>query len=337
MTLPRPLIAGLAGPELRPEERALFLEHPPAGFILFARNCVDRAQLKALTAALKGLFPERWVPVLVDQEGGRVQRMKPPEWAAHPAAAILGHIAADNMMQGMRALPLWARRIAADLAEVGIDVNCAPVLDVASEGMTDAIGDRAFSHDPIICGTLGSMVIEAFAASGVVPVIKHMPGHGRAVQDSHLALPRVDADLDSLRRRDFIPFGACREAPLAMTAHIVFAAVDPDCPATQSHRVIADIIRGEIAYKGLLVSDDLSMKALSGELAERALKALEAGCDLALHCTGDIAEMGTLLAALPALDEARAAKLEAVRPKAAAAPDIAALDAAWRDMFESEG
>ncbi len=317
----RAAVVGIAGPTLTETERALFRATPPAGFILFRRNCVDPLQLAALTAALKALHPDRWLPVLVDQEGGRVQRLGPPAWPALPAVRAIGLLAERESVAGQRAARLHATVIARMLRGVGIDVVCAPCLDLLRPETTRAIGDRAFAADPALVATLGRVYAEALLAAGVVPVIKHLPGHGRATVDSHLELPRVTASEAELARTDWRAFQPLAAPPLGrrimgMTAHIVFAQLDPARPATQSPRIIGDVIRGEIGFHGLLFSDDLSMQALAGPIADRATASLAAGCDLALHCNGDAAELEAVLAAVPALPDDKLAMLQALAPAA---------------------
>jgi beta-N-acetylhexosaminidase len=313
MARPRAIIASVAGAELTEEERKLFTAENPLGFILFARNCRDAAQIKKLVADLRAAVGRPDAPVLIDEEGGRVSRLPHPEFPRFPAAGTLGTAAAARQ-QG--------RDIGKALAGLGIDVNCAPVLDVPAADADPVIGDRAFSGGAAGAGRKGKAEMRGMLEAGVMPVVKHIPGHGRATADSHKALPRVSASLDDLRARDFPPFKACNRAGWGMTAHIVFEAVDPHRPATQSAKVIRDIIRGEIGFAGVLVSDDLSMKALTGDLADRAGKALAAGCDLALYCAGDLAEMKALLPHVPELRDdslARLARAERMRKRALAA------------------
>ncbi len=325
----RAAIVGIAGTSLAAEERALFRARPPAGFILFKRNCLEPAQLRALTAELKALFPERWVPILVDQEGGRVQRLTAPCWPAVPALRRVGDLAERDMARGEAAARLHATAIATMLTTAGLDVVCAPCLDLLRPETTTAIGDRALASDPALVGALGRVYAEALLARGVVPVIKHLPGHGRATIDSHLELPRVDATRHDLEATDFVAFKPLVQPPLgqrilAMTAHIVFRAIDPDRPATQSPIVIENVIRGTIGYRGLLLSDDLSMEALAGPIETRALASLVAGCDLALHCNGKLEELVEVLHAVPDLDAARLERLQALAPSSAL--EVAALD-----------
>jgi beta-N-acetylhexosaminidase len=315
---PLAAIVGLAGARLREDERTLFSELKPAGFILFARNIETPAQLRALTEELAALFPDRRAPILVDQEGGRVMRLRPPLWPDLPAAARIGRLAAIDPASAREAARRLGEVIGRELRAVGISVDCAPCLDVAEPGTTSAIGDRAFADDPELVGDLGGALIDGLRAAGVLPVIKHLPGHGRARVDSHHALPVVDAGLDELERRDLVPFRRCRHAPLAMTAHVVYAAIDPDHPATHSARVIAELIRGAIGFAGILLSDDLGMNALAGAIGERAARAVAAGCDLALHCSGRLEETRAVLAAVPRLPERTLATLDSLLADAAA-------------------
>ncbi|MCB2013059.1 MAG: beta-N-acetylhexosaminidase [Geminicoccaceae bacterium] len=316
----RAVVVGIEGERLSENERRLFCEFPPAGFILFQRNCVSRPQLRALVAELKELFEDRWVPVLIDHEGGRVQRMRPPVWRNHPPAGRIGALDAGQRETAVR---LWASLLAADLADVGIDVDCAPVLDIRRPETTGAIGDRALSDDPQTVASLGRAFIATMLDHGVAPVIKHLPGHGRARVDSHELLPRLAVPADELATFDFLPFVQCADrAPFAMTAHIVFEALDADRPATESAAVIREIIRERIGFRGILFSDDLGMKALSGPVDERAMRALAAGVDLPLHCSGDFGEMRAILTSVPVMPEPRFALLQDLRPVAVpSAPD----------------
>lgn len=294
----RALILGLSGLELTEAERGFFREANPWGFILFRRNVQDREQVARLTQSLRELVGRR-APVLIDQEGGRVQRMAPPVWPAYPPGRAYGAVASAA---GRReAAWLGARLIAHDLHEVGVDVDCLPVLDVPTPGAHDVIGDRAYGDEPHTVARLGRASAEGLLAGGVLPVIKHIPGHGRAGADSHLALPVVDTPRAELERRDFAPFQVLSDMPLAMTAHVVYTALDPERPATTSSRVIAEVIRGHIGFDGLLMSDDLSMKALKGTFAQRTRESIAAGCDVVLHCNGDAAEMAEIAAAAPLL------------------------------------
>lgn len=331
MPASRAAIVGLAGPALSGAEATLFRACPPAGTILFRRNVEDPAQLRALTDALHALLPPG-APILVDQEGGRVARLRPPHWRAHPAAGVIGALHARDAAAGLRAAWLTGALIGADCAAAGIDIACAPVLDLRLPGAHDVVGDRGFGADPRVVATLGRAVADGLLAAGVVPVAKHAPGHGRARADSHLALPEVDADDLS---DDMLPFAANADLPVMMTAHIRYRALDPDRPATLSPRVVTQVIRGRIGFPGLLLSDDLAMQALDGAPAERALGALAAGCDVALYCPGDAPGNAAVLHACPTLTEAAAARLAAARRMAAAARqalDVPAL-AAERDRL----
>jgi beta-N-acetylhexosaminidase len=315
-------IVGLAGPALTAPEAALFRAHPPAGVVLFRRNVVDPPQLRALTAALRGVLAEG-APILVDQEGGRVARLRPPHWRAHPAAGTIGLLHERDPAAGLRAAWLTGALIGLDCAAGGIDVACAPVLDLRLPGAHEVVGDRGFGPDPEAVAALGRAMAEGLLAAGVVPVAKHAPGHGRALADSHESLPVVDmADL----RDDILPFARNADLPWMMTAHIRYLALDPERPATLSPRVLAEVIRGRIGFAGLLVSDDLAMQALAGPPAARAVAALAAGCDLALYCPGDPEGTAGVLGACPPLTAAAQGRLAAGRARAAASRQ--ALDGA---------
>lgn len=272
------------------DESRFFADMRPLGFILFARNIDSPDQVRSLIASMREAAGDEDAPVLVDQEGGRVARLKPPHWPAYPPAAAFGRLAGQDEDAGREAAWLGARLIAHDLFDLGFSVDCAPVLDVPAPDGHEIIGDRAYGQEPGQVAFLGRAVCEGLLAGGILPVIKHVPGHGRARADSHLELPRVDAPLADLRAVDFAPFKALNDAPCAMTAHVLYGAIDPDRPATTSPMVIDTIIRGEIGFDGLLFSDDLSMQALTGTVADRAAAALAAGCDVALHCNGNLDE-----------------------------------------------
>ena len=323
-------ICGTAGPTLGAEERAFLRDADPWGFILFRRNCETPEQIRALTAALREAVG-RDAPVLIDQEGGRVQRLGPPQWPAYPTGRTYGDLFARSPRDGRRAAHLGARLIAADLAALGIDVDCLPVLDVPVEGAHDVIGHRAYGVTPDVVADLGRAAAHGLLEGGVLPVIKHIPGHGRAGADSHHDLPVVDTALAVLEQTDFPPFRAAAALPLAMTAHVVYTALDPDRPATTSKRVIDEVIRGFIGFDGCLMSDDVSMRALSGSIGERTAAAVAAGCDLALHCNGDLAEMREVAAAAPSL-AGRAAQ-RAARALAARRPPLPFDEAAARAEF----
>ena len=288
---PAAIVFGCAGEELGRVERAFFADADPLGFILFARNCHEPRQVRDLVAALRDCVGRDDAPVLIDQEGGRVQRLGPPHWRPRAPWRRFGDMAAaDGPHRAANAARSNAREIAGELADLGIDVNCLPVLDLPAPGGHPVIGDRALSDDPATVAVLGRAVCEGLLAEGVLPVVKHIPGQGRARADSHLVLPVVDAPEGDLAY-DFAPFRALNDMPWAMTAHVVYTAFDGAAPATQSATVVARAIRGAIGFKGLLISDDLCMKALSGSPGARARAALEAGCDAVLHCNGDLAEM----------------------------------------------
>lgn len=303
----RALILGCAGKTLLPEEASFFRDAQPWGFILFKRNIGTPDEVRALTAALRDCVGRAEAPILIDQEGGRVQRMGPPHWPKYPAGGSYGRLngSAETIAR------LGARLIAHDLAEVGINVDCAPVLDVPSPGSHDIIGDRAYGDSPEAVAAIGRAVAEGLMAGGVLPVVKHMPGHGRAACDSHKGLPVVDAALADLRGRDFAPFRLLADLPMAMSAHVVFTAIDPDRPATQSPVVIRDIVRGEIGFDGLLMTDDLSMHALTGPFRARAEAAFAAGIDIALHCNGEMDEMRAVCEGTPLLSGDAARRAEA--------------------------
>ena len=291
---PRAVIFGCAGLRLEPAEYDFFRASNPLGFIVFARNCDSPGQLARLVADLRSAVGRSDAPIFIDQEGGRVIRMGAPHWRKPPAAGVIGAVAERDQAVGRRAAWLNARLIAADLRHVGIDVCCLPVLDMQFAGASSVVGDRAFSADVENVAQLGRAAAEGLLAGGVLPVIKHIPGHGRATMDSHHALPRVDAPLGELEYSDFRPFRALNDMPIGLTAHVCYQALDADLPGTLSAKVIAVAIRGAISFDGLLISDDLSMQALSGTLGERAGAAIAAGCDVVLHCNGQPEEMADI-------------------------------------------
>jgi len=295
-------ISGCAGTSLSDDERAFFAETRPCGLILFARNCCSVDQLRALTADYRDAVESDEALVLIDQEGGRVQRLRPPHWRQMPPARVYGELYLYNPESARAAAFAGARLIAAELREAGITVNCTPVLDVPEPGAHDIIGDRAFSFDPDIVSDLGRAVVEGTLAGGVLPVIKHVPGHGRARADSHLALPRIDASAEELCEVDFRPFMALCDAPLAMTAHVLLPAFDDERPASVSPVIMGEVIRELIGLTGLVMSDDLGMAALGGPFANRAAAVIDAGCDVALHCSGELDEMREVAKAVPPLD-----------------------------------
>jgi beta-N-acetylhexosaminidase len=305
---PLAAIFGLEGTVLSTDERAFLGEADPLGFILFARNCEAPDQVRRLVDAARECVGRADAPVLIDQEGGRVARLKPPHWPAYPAA---GAVAALGGARASEAARLGARLIADDLAQLGITVDCMPVLDLPEAGADPVIGDRAYGSAPEAAAALGGAVCDGLLAGGVLPVLKHIPGHGRAAVDSHHALPRVAATVAALEARDFAPFRALAAMPWAMTAHILYEAFDRHDPATLSARLIGAAIRGSIGFDGVLLSDDLSMAALPGGLGERARRALAAGCDLVLHCNGDRAEMSAVARAAAPLTAAARRRLAA--------------------------
>lgn len=299
-------ICGCAGVELGADEEAFFRDAQPWGLILFGRNIENRKQICALTSRFRELVGRADAPVLIDQEGGRVQRMGPPEWRKYPPGHSYADIYELDALTGLSATRLVYRLLASDLAEVGINVDCVPVLDVPQAGSHKIIGDRAYGSSPEQVALLGRAAAQGLMDGGVLPVIKHIPGHGRAFSDSHLELPIVDAPHNELERVDFAPFAALADIPMAMTAHVVYSAIDADAPCTLSATVIGEVVRKQIGFDGLLMSDDLSMKALDASLAQvvgedlsnfrssmhaRSELALNAGCDVLLHCNGNIEEM----------------------------------------------
>lgn len=304
------LIAGCSGPDLTADELAFFRDIHPCGLILFGRNCISREQISRLVDTVQDGVGEK-ILVLVDQEGGRVQRMGPPEWRAYPAARRFARLYSDAPEKGIEAARLVTRLMAQDLHEVGINVDCLPVLDVPASGAHDIIGDRAYGDDPETISILGRAAVEGLLDGGVLPVVKHVPGHGRAKTDSHKDLPVIDAALEDLEAIDFKPFKALNDMPLAMTAHVVLSALDQSAPATVSGHIINEVIRKRIGFSGLVMSDDLDMAALTGLPAERARAVISAGCDVALHCSGVLADMRVVTEALPELKDRPLERFEA--------------------------
>ena len=307
------LILAVAGPRLTADERALFTERAPAGLIVFARNVEDRNQLRALIAEFREIAGEQAL-VLVDQEGGRVQRLRPPLVDDLPAMRRFGLIAeSGDFVRAAAALELAVRLQAQDLRDLAIDMNCAPVLDLVHADADPVIGDRAFSSDPEIVSRLGRVAMETMLAVGILPVIKHIPGHGRAGEDTHLAPAVVDTPPEILAREDFLPFRNLADAPAAMAAHIIYAAIDHERPASLSPEVLDGVVRRDFGFEGLLLSDDLAMGALRGGMGERVQRALAAGCDLALVCSGRMADNEEALACASPLADKTRARLEAAR------------------------
>ncbi len=304
------LITGLAALQLSSAEAEFLARVKPAGIILFARNCASHDQIKTLIDAAKTAIGAAGLLVLIDQEGGRVQRLRPPLGRDLPPARTYGRMFAENPQTACAAVFDIHRLLARDLRALGINTDCLPVLDVPVEGAHDIIGDRAFARDPGTIATLGKAAADGLMAGGVLPVMKHIPGHGRACVDSHLALPVVDASRSQLEATDFAPFAQLRALPAAMTAHVVFNALDPERPASTSPEVIKQIIRDAMGFDGLLMSDDLSMKALDGDIGARARAVIAAGSDVALHCNGELAEMEDAAANVPQLADEAAWRFE---------------------------
>ena len=296
----RAFIIGVSGTEFTPQELDFLKEFDPWGLILFKRNIEHPQQVKALTDTFRKTVGRPDAPVLVDQEGGRVQRLTKPHWPLYPTGETYGRIGRIDPESAKKAAYLGAYLIGIDLISVGISVDCLPVLDIPVAGAHDVIGDRAYGRDAETVSVLGRAAAEGLMASGVIPIIKHIPGHGRAGVDSHLDLPIVDVPLSDLET-DFMPFKANADLPMAMTAHVVYEAIDSNNPATTSKTVIETIIRGKIGFDGLLMGDDVSMQALKGPIAERAKTSLAAGCDVVLHCNGQFDEMLALAAVVPEL------------------------------------
>jgi beta-N-acetylhexosaminidase len=333
---PRAFITGLSGAAITADERAFLRAAAPWGLILFKRNVQTPAQLKALVDEFRGVVGRSDAPVLIDQEGGRVQRLGPPHWPVYPPGAAYGLLYDRDPALGIAAARLGGRLIAADLAALGITVDCLPVADVPVPGSDAVIGDRAYGETPAKVTALAGAAAEGLAEGGVLPVLKHLPGHGRATADSHLGLPVVGTDRATLESTDFAAFQPLSGLPLGMTAHVVFTSLDRELPATTSATIISQVIRGLIGFDGLLMSDDLSMGALSGSLADRTRAALAAGCDMALHCNGKLAEMQAVADAAPELAGA-AARRAAAALAARAAPgplDLAAARAEFARMMD---
>lgn len=313
-------IYGLAGPRLSAEEAAFFRDVQPWGFILFARNIEAPDQVRGLVGALRDIVGRPDAPVLIDQEGGRVQRFGPPHWRRYPPARILARLPGGPHVR-REAVRLGARLIADDLHALGVNVDCAPVLDVPQPGAHDIIGDRAYGEAPDEVAFLARAMAEGLLAGGVLPVIKHIPGHGRATSDSHFDLPVVETSLETLRQTDFVPFQALSDMPLAMTAHVKYPALDPRRPATTSRAVIKGVLRNEFGFSGVIMSDDLSMQALDGGMTLRARQSLSAGCDVVLHCNGDMAEMKSVAAGVQALSGLAARRAEAALARIPGRPE----------------
>lgn len=306
------MILGCSGLSLTADEIALYRDEQPWGFILFGRNIGEPQQITDLVAAMRDAVGRSDAPVLIDQEGGRVQRIKPPILQAYPNAGILGEIYERDRGAGLRAAWLMSRLHAFDLMKFGINVDCLPVLDVPVEGASNVIGNRAYGYTPTMVAEMGQAAADGLKAGGMLPVMKHMPGHGRGMVDSHHELPVVDVPLDELDAHDFVPFRALNRELMAMSAHLVFNAVDRERPATTSPKVIEEIIRGRIGFDGLLMSDDSSMNALKGTLGERAANIVAGGCDIVLHCNGVMGEMLQVVKEVPVLSGRSLERVRAV-------------------------
>ncbi|WP_419901492.1 beta-N-acetylhexosaminidase [Kiloniella sp.] len=304
------VIFGCEAYSLTDWEKGFFSEINPYGFILFARNCDTPEQIRNLISELRDLSGRDDLPVLVDQEGGRVARLRPPHWRRTPPAAVFGKLYEVNPEKALRAAYLNSCLISHELTDLGFTVDCAPVLDLTIPGAHEIVGDRSYGATPEQVAAIGRVVSEGFLDSGVMPVVKHLPGHGRAMVDSHKELPRVDTQKSELTSSDFEAFRLMNDAPWGMTAHVIYQDIDPDNIATVSEKVIQEIIRGEIGFEGILLSDDLSMKAMHGTYEERARTALQSGCDLALHCNGDQVEMQAVAKGLTSIDNAKSVRLE---------------------------
>jgi beta-N-acetylhexosaminidase len=333
-------ILGCAGTTLTAEEVAFFRSEKPWGFILFKRNIADPNQVRALTAALRETVGRPDAPILIDQEGGRVARLQPPHWKTYPPGRAYGALVANDPLVAREITRLGARLIAHDLLSLGINVDCVPVLDVPDPQGHEIIGDRAYGDTPEQVATLGRAAAEGLLAGGVLPIIKHIPGHGRAMADSHLELPVVKAKLAELEARDFAPFRVLSDMPMAMTAHVVYTAIDRSRPATTSRKAIKQVIRGSLGFDGLLMSDDLSMKALSGDFKQRAKDSLAAGCDVVLHCNGDMAEMKAVMSGVGKLSREARRRVQAVMGRLVKVPEPldveqarARFDAAFEGRF----
>lgn len=335
MSVSKSMILGASGATLTADEISLYRDERPWGFILFARNCVELPQITDLVASMRDAVGRPDAPVLIDQEGGRVQRIRPPMIERYPSAAALGEIYRQDKEKGLRAAWLMSRLHAFDLMKLGVTVDCLPVLDVPVEGASNVIGDRAYGFDPQTVASMGKAAAEGLKAGGMLPIMKHMPGHGRGMADSHHELPVVTASRAELEAHDFIPFVAMKDELMAMSAHIVFTAYDDRDPATISPIVIEEVIRGHIGFDGLLVSDDTSMNALKGTIGERAARIMGGGCDIVLHCNGVMDEMKAVVKEVVPLSGKALARAEAVE-RSFAAPDASdehALRAEFHEMM----
>ena len=326
------MILGCSGLALTADEKAFYRDEQPWGFIVFARNLQEPAQISGLVAEMRDTVGGRNAPVLIDQEGGRVQRIREPIAPRYPSGAVLGELYRRDRELGLRAAWLMSRLHAFDLIRLGINVDCLPVLDVPVEGASNVIGDRAYGNDPETVGAMGEAAAAGLKSGGVLPVMKHIPGHGRGMADSHHELPVVTTPLAELEAHDFPPFMRLRNELMAMSAHVVYSAIDPDYPASTSRKVIDEIIRGSIGFDGLLMSDDVSMNALKGSLGERAASIVAGGGDVVLHCNGVMDEMRAVAAEVPLLTGKARARADAV--EAAFGVIDALQEVAVRDEFD---
>jgi len=326
----RAFITGLAGLTVSANERAFLREAQPWGLIIFKRNVSTPSQVQGLVRAFRDIVG-REAPVLVDQEGGRVQRLGPPHWPSYPPGARYGALYDREPAAGLAVARLAGHLIAADLVALGIDVDCLPIADVPVAGGDPVIGDRAYGIEPGKVAAIAAAIAQGLQAGGVLPVLKHLPGHGRATADSHAKLPIIDTDRATLEATDFAAFRPLAGLPLGMTAHVVFTAIDPVAPATTSVTMVQEVIRGFIGFRGLLMSDDVSMGALSGTIAERSRAAFAAGCDVVLHCNGELGEMTAVASEAPALTGAAAGRADAALT-VRSAPEEFDVDAA-RKVF----
>jgi len=333
----RAFITGLSGLNVSANERAFLREAQPWGLIIFKRNVNTPQQVTELTKSFRDAVG--WAaPVLVDQEGGRVQRLGPPHWPIFPPGARYGAIYDRDVASGLAAARLGGHLIAAELSVLGIDVDCLPLADVLVPGADPVIGDRAYGTEPGKVAAIAGAIAQGLLAGGVLPVLKHLPGHGRASVDSHAKLPVVDTDRATLESTDFAAFRPLASLPLGMTAHVVFSAIDPVAPATTSVTMVREVIRGFIGFRGLLMSDDVSMKALSGTIAERSRAAFAAGCDVVLHCNGDLNEMSAVASQAPELKGEAAKRAEAAlaQRKAPEEFDVDAARKIFAQMVDAE-
>lgn len=297
----RAFITGISATELSDAEREFIRSERPWGFILFKRNIETPEQVTILVRKLRSALGDPEAPVLIDQEGGRVQRLGPPHWPAYPAGAVFGALYDVDPALGLSAARLSARLIAADLIDLGVTVDCLPLADLPVPGADAVIGNRAYGTEPGKVAAIARAVTQGLERGGVLPVLKHIPGHGRATADTHFRLPEVDTSKTELERTDFAAFQPLADLPMAMTAHVVFSALDPAHPVTTSATIIEQVIRGVIGFQGLLMSDDVSMNALAGSIAERTRAIVDAGCDMVLHCNGNLAEMREVARETPEL------------------------------------